>query len=93
MTSDILKHPADDWLDDKYAGARQDMKQAQIEFAKLHMVFVTNPAAAELLQHWVDLAERRVPVGSSLDVYARTEALRAFMKTIKEQIEIAKSHD
>jgi len=83
---------SNDWFDDKYAEARKAMQADAIENAKAHELFVTDPRAKKLLKLWKHLADVRVQPGASLDYYARAEALRSFVKTIEEQIEIAKQH-
>lgn len=84
---------APDFLD---LGEADQTREAQfrkdLEFAELHLVFVQDPRAAQLLKMWEEtVAERRVPLGSSLDAYAAAEAVRAFIAVIKRQIKFAQS--
>lgn len=82
-----------DWLDGANTQNLREQAQAKaLEFARLHQVFVTNPAAKQLLAHWKKLADVRVPVNATIDQYARAEAIRSFVQTIEEQINFA-THD
>lgn len=62
-------------------------------YAKLYVAaFVDNPAGAELLRDWNDrLLKARIPVNATINEYVATEARRAFVQAIHEQIALARS--
>ncbi len=60
-----------------------------LELAMLHAVFLTD-SGAQLLRIWKRSLRTPVPAGSPSDVYARKQAMREFIDTIEDQIELAK---
>lgn len=78
-------------------GEAQEFRDAQlskaIELAKLHTIFTLDERGRQLLALWKQLADQRVPVNASIDQYARTEAIRSFVRTIEDQIAIAAKAD
>lgn len=72
---------------------RNQQRAKQIEFAKLHTVFLLDERARQLLASWRKVAAQRVPVNATIDQYARAEAVRSFVATIEDQIAIAASAD
>lgn len=68
-------------------------RQKAVEFAQQYVyVFVDNPAGRQLLDHWTrTLARKRVPTDSSIQTYAATEAVRAFIEEIHSQIHLAQT--
>ena len=83
-----------DWLDadSPTLATREEAGVQALNFARLHQIFVTDPAAKKLLEHWKLLANVRVPVNATVDQYARAEAVRSFVQTIEDQIKFA-THD
>ncbi len=85
--------PAADWLnDDETTAARDRQAAVALDFAKLHLVFEQDPRAEALLKGWEnDVVNTRIAPGSPIDAYARAEAVRAFVHTIRRQLNIAKT--
>lgn len=79
-----------DWLDSEAQAASKEQQLSKaLEIARLHQVFITNPAAKQLLDLWKRAANQRVPVNATIDQYARAEAIRSFVQTIEDQINFA----
>lgn len=74
---------------------KEEQLAREIEFAKLYVeTFVLNPSGKKLLQHWdKTLLRRRLPVNATLNEYVSTEARRAFVQEILNNIELAQSRD
>ncbi len=68
---------------------RGQQENDALKLAMLHAVFLTD-SGAELLRLWKRTLRSPVPAGSPPDVYARKQAMREFIDTIEDQIEIAK---
>lgn len=83
---------SDEWLDDEVTPekARKDQQAQALEFAKLYEVFVADPRAKKLLEHWVETIESRdVPADASHATYAFYEGRRQFVRGIQRQIQFA----
>lgn len=78
----------DNW-GDVSAELRKAIKDDSMSIAKLHTVFTLDERGRQLLKMWQATARRRVPVGASIDEYARAEAMRTFVDIIEEQLKIA----
>jgi hypothetical protein len=66
--------------------------QRAVEFANLYTaVFVSNDAGRQLLAHWTQALNKRVPVNATLNDYVAVEAQRAFVQDIHNQIAIART--
>lgn len=68
---------------------RKKIVDQLIAQSKLYTIFTNDARGRELLKMWRETARYRVPPGSSLDVYARAEAIRSFIDIIEQQIELA----
>lgn len=68
---------------------RAEIQDAAMELAKLHTIFTNDERGKKLLELWRLTANVRVPVNATLDQYARAEAIRSFVQTIEQQINIA----
>jgi hypothetical protein len=82
--------------DFEFEGEQADAQIAQaakaVEFANLYTaVFVSNDAGRQLLAHWTQALQKRVPVNATINEYAATEAQRAFVQDIHNQIAIART--
>jgi hypothetical protein len=76
--------------DDEQARAR--LEAQALEFARNYLVFVRDPRAKALLEHWTKtLARRRISVNAPHTEYAAVCAIRDFVEDIKRQIEIAET--
>lgn len=84
-------------MDDfEFEGEQREAQDAQaakaVEFANLYTaVFVSNEAGRQLLAHWTQSLNKRVPVNATLNDYVATEAVRAFVADIHNQILIART--
>lgn len=80
-----------DFLDMNAASdAQAANKAARLEVASLYLVFTRDPVAKRLLAMWDEqLGRKRVPVNATVQEYAATEAVRAFVDGIHRQIEFA----
>jgi hypothetical protein len=74
------------------ANAERQRKQFS-EISDLHTIFIHDERARRLLDMWKRAARVRTPPGSPIDVYARKEAIREFVETIEDQVEIARRND
>lgn len=81
-----------EWLEGEAQDAREKQRVAAVEFAKLYEVFVDDPRAAALLQHWTDSVEQRDTAPSaSIQEYAHAEGTRMFIRGIKRQVKLAQT--
>lgn len=80
----------DDWLN-----PTTDAENARkaLDFSRLYVeVFVNSPAGARLLAHWDSaLIRKRVPVNATVNEYVATEAQRAFVQGIIDQIRVVQA--
>lgn len=70
---------------------RAQQEAAALERAQLHAeLFLRHPAGKALLADWDAMfMKQRVDPGSSIDAYARAEAMRSFLQAIHDYIEMA----
>jgi hypothetical protein len=82
-----------DWLNDAGTETQQEQVRKALDFARLYVeVFVNSPAGARLLEHWdTTLVRKRVPVNATQNEYVATEAQRAFVQGISDQIRIVQA--
>lgn len=88
-----------DWLSvdprDPEAGraAREAQRTKAVEFAQQYRyLFVENTTGARLLDQWTRaFARKRTPVNATIQEYAATEAVRAFIEDIHAQIELTRT--
>jgi hypothetical protein len=74
------------------ATAQADNAAKAVEFANLYTaVFVSNDAGRQLLAHWTQALNKRVPVNATINDYVAIEAQRAFVQDIHNQIAIART--
>lgn len=79
-----------DWFEGEAEKAQEEQKAKAISFAQIYLVFVNNPRAKELLEHWeATLVNKQTPVSAPLQVYAADEAVRDFIRGIRRQIALA----
>jgi hypothetical protein len=85
---------AGDWLNSDGPDPQRELQRRQaVEFAQQYVyLFAENPTGKRLLDHWTrTLARKRVPVNATIQEYAATEAVRAFIEEIHAQIRIAQT--
>jgi hypothetical protein len=74
------------------AAAQAGNAAKAVEFANLYTaVFVSNDAGRQLLAHWTQALNKRVPVNATINDYVAIEAQRAFVQDIHNQIAIART--
>lgn len=81
---------SDDWLN---PATTDDSARKALDFSRLYVeVFVNSPAGARLLEQWDSaLIRKRVPVNATVNEYVATEAQRAFVQGILDQIRIVQA--
>lgn len=80
-----------DWLDIS-TPVQQATELAGLEFAKLYLVFESDPRAKRILDHWREtLLHKRTPTNASIQEYAANEAVRCFIAGIEGQLKQARS--
>ncbi|MGH8235400.1 MAG: hypothetical protein ACREXP_00070 [Steroidobacteraceae bacterium] len=82
-----------DWLADDGQQNRASQKKQALEFAQQYVyLFADNPTGKRLLEHWTrTLGRKRTPVNATIQEYAATEAVRAFIEEIHAQINFART--
>jgi hypothetical protein len=71
---------------------REKLQDAELEFAKLYLVFELDERARALFQHWDDVyARKQTPVNATINEYVANETMRVFLQKIREQIKLAHS--
>lgn len=75
------------------AAEREMTRLKAVEFAQQYRyLFVENATGARLLDYWTrTLARKRTPVNATIQEYAATEAVRAFIEDIRAQIELTRT--
>ncbi len=90
MSQDWLGAP--DPRDPITQDAQEQVRQRNLAFAQLFMVFEQDPRGAALLKHWIEAVESRdTAPGASHAEYAYWEGRRAFIRGIERQIKFAKT--
>lgn len=90
MSQDWLSGP--DPRDAPLVNPQEKVREKQLAFAQLFLVFEHDPRAAALLAHWIDAVESRdtAPNASHAE-YAYWEGRRAFIRGIQRQVHFAKT--
>lgn len=81
-----------DWLFPAAGQQKAAMEEKGLVFAQKYLVFVQDPRARELLDHWTKTARRQtLPPGASVQEYAYFNARREIFEAIHAQIEFAQN--
>lgn len=86
-----MSEPEQDWLDQS-TPVQKATEAAGLEFAKLYLVFESDPRAKRIFDHWKEtLLHKRTPISATIQEYAANEAVRSFIAGIEGQLKIARS--
>lgn len=81
-----------DWLFPDAKGQKAAQEEKGLVFAQKYLVFVQDPRARELLDHWTKTARRQtLPPSASVQEYAYFNARREIFEAIHAQIEFAQN--
>lgn len=81
-----------DWLFPKAAEQRAAQEEKGLAWAQRYLVFVQDPRARELLEHWTKTERRRsLPPNASAQEYAYYNARRDIFEGIHAEIEFAQN--
>lgn len=81
-----------DWLFPHAAGQKAAQEEKGLAWAQKYLVFVQDPRARELLEHWTKTERRRsLPPNASAQEYAYYNARRDIFEGIHAEIEFAQN--